>query len=98
LIEHKFGLDIQVPSATSMSSFPFSSSFSLSFSFSFSFSLSHLWTFGRVLMKDGWLVLSSFGFHAQAFWWPDAALLGIVFGTFTILSYLVLEFWVKERR
>ncbi|ODO01783.1 hypothetical protein I350_06612 [Cryptococcus amylolentus CBS 6273] len=59
LIEHKFGLDIQVPSAT---------------------------------------ILSSFGFHAQAFWWPDAALLGIVFGTFTVLSYLVLEFWVKERR
>ena len=59
LIEHKFGLDIQVPSAT---------------------------------------ILSSFGFHAQAFWWPDTALLGIVFGIFTLASYLVLEFWVKERR
>ncbi|OWT38782.1 ATP-dependent permease [Cryptococcus neoformans Bt1] len=59
LVERKFGLDIQVPSAT---------------------------------------ILSSFGFHAQAFWWPDTALMGIVFGTFTVLSYLVLQFWVKERR
>ncbi|WWC67467.1 uncharacterized protein I206_101375 [Kwoniella pini CBS 10737] len=59
LIERKFGLDIQVPSAT---------------------------------------ILSSFGFHAQAFWWPDTALLAIVFGIFTIASYLVLEFFVKERR
>ncbi|WWC58962.1 uncharacterized protein I303_101507 [Kwoniella dejecticola CBS 10117] len=59
LIERKFGLDIQVPSAT---------------------------------------ILSSFGFHAQAFWWPDTALLAIVFGVFTVASYLVLEFFVKERR
>ncbi|KAK8846559.1 hypothetical protein IAR55_005645 [Kwoniella newhampshirensis] len=59
LVERKFGLDIQVPSAT---------------------------------------ILSSFGFHAQAFWWPDTALLGITFGIFTVLSYLVLQFWVKERR
>ncbi|WVQ83751.1 hypothetical protein IAT38_005895 [Cryptococcus sp. DSM 104549] len=59
LVERKFGLDIQVPSAT---------------------------------------ILSSFGFHAQAFWWPDISLLAIVFGIFTVASYLVLEFWVKERR
>nr|ODO01155.1 ATP-dependent permease [Cryptococcus depauperatus CBS 7855] len=59
LVERKFGLDIQVPSAT---------------------------------------ILSSFGFHAQAFWWPDTTLLAIVFAVFTLLSYLVLEFWVKERR
>ncbi|ORX36133.1 hypothetical protein BD324DRAFT_630290 [Kockovaella imperatae] len=59
LIERKFGLDIQVPSAT---------------------------------------ILSSFGFHAQAFWWPDTALLGIVFAIFIIASYLVLKFFVKERR
>ncbi|BEI83347.1 hypothetical protein CcaverHIS002_0312150 [Cutaneotrichosporon cavernicola] len=50
LVEHKFGLDIQVPSAT---------------------------------------ILSSFGFHAQAFWWPDTALLCIVFGVFTVASYLL---------
>jgi hypothetical protein len=34
----------------------------------------------------------------QAFWWPDISLLGIFFGTFTVLSYLVLHFYVKERR
>ncbi|TYJ51778.1 hypothetical protein B9479_007627 [Cryptococcus floricola] len=54
--------------------------------------------FGLDIQAPSATTLSSFGFHAQAFWWPDAALLGIVFGTFTILSYLVLEFWVKERR
>lgn len=43
-------------------------------------------------------VLSSFGFHAQAFWWPDTALLAIVFGVFLLASYLVLEIYVKERR
>ncbi len=43
-------------------------------------------------------VLSSFGFHAQAFWWPDTALLAIVFGVFLLASYLVLEIFVKERR
>lgn len=43
-------------------------------------------------------VLSSFGFHAQAFWWPDTALLVIVFGTFIFASYVVLELFVKERR
>jgi hypothetical protein len=43
-------------------------------------------------------VLSSFGFHAQAFWWPDASLLAIVFGIFIVLSYVVLEVFVKERR
>lgn len=59
LIEHKFGLDIQVPSAT---------------------------------------ILSSFGFHAQAFWWPDTALLCVVFCVFTLASYVVLELFVKERR
>lgn len=48
--------------------------------------------------SHAFLVLSSFGFHAQAFWWPDAALLAIVFGIFIVLSYLVLELFVKERR
>lgn len=70
LIEHKFGLDIQVPSATSES--PYSAGLTA--------------------------VLSSFGFHADAFWWPDTALLAIVFGSFLLASYLVLELFVKERR
>ena len=43
-------------------------------------------------------VLSLFGLRAQAFWWPDIAVLGIFFGVFTIVSYLVLHFYVKEKR
>lgn len=69
LIEHKFGLDIQVPSATS-----------------------------EHRLEHTNPVLSSFGFHADAFWWPDTSLLGIVFITFLLASYLVLELFVKERR
>ncbi len=34
----------------------------------------------------------------QSFWWPNIALLGIFFGTFTVASYLVLHFYVKEKR
>lgn len=34
----------------------------------------------------------------QSFWWPDIALLGIFFGSFTIFSYLILHFYVKEKR
>jgi len=43
-------------------------------------------------------ILSAFGFKANAYWWPDIAILGIEFGVFTILSYLILHFYVKERR
>lgn len=43
-------------------------------------------------------VLSSFGFHAQAFWFPDTALLVAVFLIFLTGSYVVLELFVKERR
>jgi hypothetical protein len=42
--------------------------------------------------------LSSFGFHAQAFWWPDTALLAITFGVFIVASFIVLEVFVKEKR
>ncbi|KAF8577787.1 hypothetical protein K439DRAFT_1655013 [Ramaria rubella] len=43
-------------------------------------------------------ILSLFGLRAQSFWWPNMALLGIMFGTFTILSYLLLHFYVREQR
>ncbi|KAI0635999.1 hypothetical protein C8Q77DRAFT_1052354 [Trametes polyzona] len=43
-------------------------------------------------------ILSTFGLRAESFWWPNIALLGIFFGTFTVLSYLVLHFYVKEKR
>ena len=34
----------------------------------------------------------------QSFWWPNMGLLGIMFGTFTIFSYLLLHFYVREQR
>ncbi|KAF7789625.1 hypothetical protein EIP86_000571 [Pleurotus ostreatoroseus] len=34
----------------------------------------------------------------RAFWWPDIASLGIFFGVFTITSFLILQFYVKEQR
>ncbi|EPT01714.1 hypothetical protein FOMPIDRAFT_1119813 [Fomitopsis schrenkii] len=43
-------------------------------------------------------ILSTFGLQSQSFWWPDIALLGIFFGSFTIFSYLILHFYVKEKR
>ncbi|KAI0367939.1 hypothetical protein BV20DRAFT_1023294 [Pilatotrama ljubarskyi] len=43
-------------------------------------------------------ILSTFGLRAESFWWPNIGLLGIFFGTFTVLSYLVLHFYVKEKR
>ncbi|KAH9831656.1 uncharacterized protein C8Q71DRAFT_781859 [Rhodofomes roseus] len=43
-------------------------------------------------------ILSTFGLQSQSFWWPDIALLGIFFGSFTIISYLILHFYVREKR
>ncbi|KAH9949925.1 hypothetical protein B0H21DRAFT_725268 [Amylocystis lapponica] len=43
-------------------------------------------------------ILSMFGLRAQSFWWPNISLLGIFFTVFTISSYLILHFYVKERR
>ncbi|GAA5926365.1 hypothetical protein JCM1841_006993 [Sporobolomyces salmonicolor] len=43
-------------------------------------------------------ILSMFGFHAQAFWFPDVALLAAFFGGFVILSYLALVAFVQEKR
>jgi hypothetical protein len=54
--------------------------------------------FGVELDVPAASILSTFGFSAQAFWWPDISLLGIFFGVFTALSYLLLHFYVKERR
>ncbi|KAJ6544972.1 hypothetical protein DFH09DRAFT_1040442 [Mycena vulgaris] len=44
------------------------------------------------------LILSTFGLHAQSFWWPNTALLGIFFTVLTAASYLTLHFFVKEKR
>ena len=43
-------------------------------------------------------ILSMFGLHAQAFWWPDISLLAILFSSFLVLSFLYLHFYVKEKR
>ncbi|KAK1222001.1 FAD-dependent urate hydroxylase [Marasmius sp. AFHP31] len=43
-------------------------------------------------------ILSTFGLHVQAFWWPDVTLLIIFFAAFTILSFVTLHYFVKEKR
>jgi hypothetical protein len=43
-------------------------------------------------------ILSTFGLRAQSFWWPNITLLGIFFVTFTASSFVVLHFFVRERR
>jgi len=43
-------------------------------------------------------ILSTFGLRAQSFWWPNITLLGVFFVTFTASSFLVLHFFVRERR
>jgi len=43
-------------------------------------------------------ILSTFGLRAQSFWWPNISLLGIFFVTFTASSFVVLHFYVRERR
>ncbi|KAF7324655.1 ABC transporter protein [Mycena kentingensis (nom. inval.)] len=44
------------------------------------------------------VILSTFGLHAQSFWWPNTVLLGIFFTVLTAASYLTLQFYVKEKR
>ncbi|KAH7921598.1 hypothetical protein BV22DRAFT_1132146 [Leucogyrophana mollusca] len=43
-------------------------------------------------------ILSIFGLRAQSFWWPNISLLGIFFVVFTSASFLMLHFFVKEKR
>jgi len=43
-------------------------------------------------------ILSTFGFRAQSFWFPNIALLGILFGGTLFASFLVLHLWVREKR
>ncbi|KAK7006194.1 ABC transporter protein [Favolaschia claudopus] len=44
------------------------------------------------------VILSTFGLHAQSFWWPNTVLLGIFFTVLTVASFLTLHFFVKEKR
>ncbi|KAF8173928.1 ABC-2 type transporter-domain-containing protein [Pholiota molesta] len=43
-------------------------------------------------------ILSTFGLRAQSYWWPNIALLGIFFATFTTASFITLHYYVKEKR
>lgn len=43
-------------------------------------------------------ILSTFGLRAQSFWWPNISLLVIFFVAFTAASFIVLHFFVRERR
>ncbi|KAG5731018.1 putative ATP-dependent permease, partial [Termitomyces sp. T112] len=43
-------------------------------------------------------ILSVFGLRAQSFWWPNISLLGIFFVVFTSGSFVILHFFVKEKR
>jgi len=44
------------------------------------------------------VILSTFGLHAQSFWWPNTVLLGVFFTVLTAASFLTLHFFVKEKR
>ncbi|KAJ7471369.1 hypothetical protein B0H11DRAFT_2283088 [Mycena galericulata] len=44
------------------------------------------------------VILSTFGLHAQSFWWPNTILLGVFFTVLTAASFLTLHFFVKEKR
>ncbi|KAF8268139.1 hypothetical protein EI94DRAFT_1212790 [Lactarius quietus] len=54
--------------------------------------------FGVELDVPAATILSTFGLRAQSFWWPNIALLGIFFVTFTASSFVVLHLFVRERR
>lgn len=43
-------------------------------------------------------ILSTFGFKSLSFWFPNIALLGILFGSTLFASFLVLHFYVREKR
>ncbi|ESK86895.1 abc transporter [Moniliophthora roreri MCA 2997] len=43
-------------------------------------------------------ILSTFGLRLQSFWWPNISLLGIFCAGFTIISYITLHYFVKEKR
>ncbi|EEB92717.1 hypothetical protein MPER_08734, partial [Moniliophthora perniciosa FA553] len=43
-------------------------------------------------------ILSTFGLRVGSFWWPNLSLLGIFCAAFTIISYITLHYFVKEKR
>ncbi|TPX43569.1 hypothetical protein SeMB42_g01127 [Synchytrium endobioticum] len=53
--------------------------------------------FGLMIDVPGAIILKEFGFDSQGFW-PDIQRLGIIFGVLTVLSFIWLQVFVKERR
>ncbi|PAV16171.1 abc transporter [Pyrrhoderma noxium] len=43
-------------------------------------------------------ILNIFGLRAQSFWWPNVSLLGIFFGVFTVATWVLLHYHVREQR
>ncbi|KAH8092680.1 hypothetical protein BXZ70DRAFT_453314 [Cristinia sonorae] len=54
--------------------------------------------FGVELDLPAATILSTFGLRAGSFWWPNVALLCMFIGAFTVTSFLILHFYVKEKR
>ncbi|KAG8681408.1 hypothetical protein FRC09_017508 [Ceratobasidium sp. 395] len=54
--------------------------------------------FGVQLEVPAATILSTFGLRAQSFWWPNITILGIMFATFLVLSFLWLHYFVRENR
>ncbi|CAG7855102.1 ABC transporter G family member ARB_01379 {ECO:0000305} Short=ABC transporter ARB_01379 {ECO:0000305}; Flags: Precursor [Serendipita indica DSM 11827] len=54
--------------------------------------------FGVELDVAAAAILSTFGFRASAYWWPDIATLAIMCTVFLIVSWIWLHFFVKEKR
>ncbi|KAG9126541.1 hypothetical protein FRC07_003040, partial [Ceratobasidium sp. 392] len=54
--------------------------------------------FGVQLEVPAATILSTFGLRAQSFWWPNISILGIMFATFLVLSFLWLHYFVRENR
>ncbi|TPX31729.1 hypothetical protein SmJEL517_g05000 [Synchytrium microbalum] len=53
--------------------------------------------FGLMIDVPGAIILKEFGFDSQGFW-PDIQRLAIIFGVLTLVSFLWLQLFVKERR
>jgi hypothetical protein len=54
--------------------------------------------YGVDIEVPGAVILSTFGFRSQAFWWPDVSLLVGTIVIWLSLSFVVLQVFVREKR
>lgn len=54
--------------------------------------------YGVDIEVPGAVILSTFGFRSQAFWWPDVSLLVGTIVVWLSLSFVVLQVFVREKR